>query len=162
MHILVTNDDGVTAPGLLALVQAIREIGEVTVTVLAPDRNWSASGHVKTMHRPLRVNKTMLADGTPALTTDGAPSDAVALPRVGVGARDRGVQVERQYQRILDARRGVPRTRLRHGGVRRQRGSRPALRPTLAGRGPAGRAGGACRRAAGPRRGPGPQADTRA
>lgn len=84
MHILITNDDGVTAPGLLALVQSIREIDQATVTVLAPDRNWSAAGHVKTMHRPLRVNETTLADGTPALTTDGAPSDAVALPLLGL------------------------------------------------------------------------------
>lgn len=53
MNILETNDDGVLAPGLLALVRAVRVLGEVTV--LAPDRNWSASGHVKTMHRPLRV-----------------------------------------------------------------------------------------------------------
>ena len=51
MHILVTNDDGITAPGLLALAQEMRRLG--IVSVLAPDRNWSASGHVKTMHRPL-------------------------------------------------------------------------------------------------------------
>ncbi|HEY3476319.1 MAG TPA: 5'/3'-nucleotidase SurE, partial [Anaerolineales bacterium] len=50
MHILVTNDDGVQAPGLLALAQAMRQVGEVTV--VAPDRNWSASGHVKTLERP--------------------------------------------------------------------------------------------------------------
>jgi len=50
MHILVTNDDGVTAPGLLALVEALRSLGQVSV--LAPDRNWSASGHVKTLHKP--------------------------------------------------------------------------------------------------------------
>jgi 5'-nucleotidase len=82
MHILVTNDDGVTTRGLLALAQEIRKLGEVTV--LAPDRNWSASGHVKTMHRPLRVRKVILADGTEALTTDGAPSDCVALALLGL------------------------------------------------------------------------------
>lgn len=81
MNILVTNDDGVTAPGLLALVQAVRSLGEVTV--LAPDRNWSASGHVKTLDRPLRVKETLLADGTPAFACDGAPSDCVALPMLG-------------------------------------------------------------------------------
>jgi 5'-nucleotidase len=81
MHILVTNDDGVNAPGLLALAQAMRPLGEVTV--LAPDRNWSASGHVKTMHRPLRVRETTLADGTAALSSDGAPSDCVALALLG-------------------------------------------------------------------------------
>lgn len=82
MHILVTNDDGVQAPGLLALAQEIRKIGG-TVTVFAPDRNWSASGHVKTLERPLRVQETMLADGTTAFTSDGAPSDCVALPLLG-------------------------------------------------------------------------------
>lgn len=82
MHILVTNDDGVQAPGLLALAQEIRKLGKVTV--FAPDRNWSASGHVKTLDRPLRVKETMLADGTSAFTSDGAPSDCVALPLLGL------------------------------------------------------------------------------
>lgn len=82
MHILVTNDDGVFAPGLLALAQELKKLGKVTV--LAPDRNWSASGHVKTLHRPLRVKQVELADGTPALATDGAPSDCVALAQLGL------------------------------------------------------------------------------
>jgi 5'-nucleotidase len=82
MHILVTNDDGVQAPGLLALAQEMKKLGKITV--LAPDRNWSASGHVKTMHRPLRVKSTSLADGTPALASDGAPSDCVALALLGL------------------------------------------------------------------------------
>ena len=82
MHILATNDDGVTAPGLLSLVQEMRKIGRVTV--LAPDRNWSASGHVKTMHRPLRVKEVLLEDGTVAMTSDGAPSDCVALGILGL------------------------------------------------------------------------------
>lgn len=84
MHILVTNDDGVTAPGLLALVKGMRELDDVRVTVIAPNRNWSASGHVKTLGRPLRVDETTLADGTPALSTDGAPSDCVALALLGL------------------------------------------------------------------------------
>lgn len=82
MHILVTNDDGVQAPGLLALAQEIRKLGKVTV--FAPDKNWSASGHVKTLERPLRVGETTLADGTSALQTDGAPSDCVALALLGI------------------------------------------------------------------------------
>ena len=80
-HILVTNDDGINAPGLLALAQEMRKLGKVTV--LAPDRNWSASGHVKTLDRPLRVRETHLPDGTPAWSTDGAPSDCVALASLG-------------------------------------------------------------------------------
>ena len=82
MHILVTNDDGIQAAGLHALAQALRPLGDVTV--LAPDRNWSASGHVKTMHRPLRVREVELPDGSPALSSDGAPSDCVALAVLGV------------------------------------------------------------------------------
>src|SRR5512134_3779244 len=87
MHILVTNDDGVQAPGLLALAQAMRTLGQVTV--FAPDRNWSASGHVKTLERPIRVTETMLADGTTAYMSDGAPSDCVALPLLGFLERDK-------------------------------------------------------------------------
>lgn len=82
MHILVTNDDGVYAPGLLTLVQELRKLGEISV--LAPDHNWSASGHVKTLSRPLRAKPVELADGTPALASDGAPSDCVALAVMGV------------------------------------------------------------------------------
>lgn len=80
-RILVTNDDGVMAPGLLALVQEMQKISQVYV--LAPDRNWSGSGHVKTWTRPLRVKEVQLADGTNAFTSDGAPSDCVALGLLG-------------------------------------------------------------------------------
>jgi 5'-nucleotidase len=82
MHILVTNDDGVTAPGLLALAQAMRAFGDVSV--LAPDHDWSGGGHVKTLKRPLRVRRVRLADGASALTSDGAPSDCVALALLGL------------------------------------------------------------------------------
>jgi 5'-nucleotidase len=82
MHILVTNDDGVHAPGLLALAQAARKVAD-KVTILAPDHNWSASGHVKTLHRPLRVKEVELEDGSKAWASDGAPSDCVALAQLG-------------------------------------------------------------------------------
>jgi 5'-nucleotidase len=81
MHILVTNDDGVNAPGLLALVQEMRAIGKVSI--LAPDRNWSGGGHVKTLDRPLRIKEVTLQDGSMALASDGAPSDCVALALLG-------------------------------------------------------------------------------
>ncbi|HEX7973311.1 MAG TPA: 5'/3'-nucleotidase SurE [Anaerolineales bacterium] len=81
MHILVTNDDGVSASGLLALVQEMRQIGQVSI--LAPDRNWSGGGHVKTLDRPLRIKEVCLEDGTPAYASDGAPSDCVALALLG-------------------------------------------------------------------------------
>lgn len=81
MNILVTNDDGVTAPGLLALAQAVRPLGNVDI--LAPDHNWSGGGHVKTIDRPLRVKEVKLADGLTAWASDGAPSDCVALALLG-------------------------------------------------------------------------------
>lgn len=80
-NILVTNDDGILAPGLLALAQEMRNLGKVTI--LAPDRNWSGSGHVKTLDRALRLREFHLEDGTVALASDGAPSDCVALAMLG-------------------------------------------------------------------------------
>ena len=80
-HILVTNDDGVLAPGLLALVLEMRKLGKVSI--LAPDRNWSGGGHVKTLDRALCVKEVRLADGTQAFASDGAPSDCVALATLG-------------------------------------------------------------------------------
>ena len=82
MRILATNDDGIDAPGLRALVVALREVGEVVV--VAPDHNWSAAGLTKTMHKPLRISKAHLSDGYPAYTTNGAPSDCVALALLGI------------------------------------------------------------------------------
>lgn len=81
MHILVTNDDGVHAPGLLALAQAVRHFGDVSI--IAPERNWSISGHVKTLSRPLRVHEVELLHGMPAYACDGAPADCVALGIMG-------------------------------------------------------------------------------
>jgi 5'-nucleotidase len=82
MHILVTNDDGVHAPGLLALAQAMCQCGDVSI--VTPDRDWSGGGHVKTLHRPLRVQEVTLADDTLAYASDGAPSDCVALAVMGL------------------------------------------------------------------------------
>ena len=81
MHILVTNDDGVLEPGLLALARAMRIFGKVTV--LGPDRDWSGGGHVKTFQRPMRIEEVILADGSKAYASDGAPSDCVALALLG-------------------------------------------------------------------------------
>lgn len=82
MHILVTNDDGVNAPGLAALAREAALLGKVTV--LAPNHNWSASGHVKTLDRPLRVKELPAIDGIPVFSSDGAPSDCVALAVLGI------------------------------------------------------------------------------
>jgi 5'-nucleotidase len=81
MRILVTNDDGIDSEGLLALKKALSAIGEVVV--IAPNHNWSAAGHTKTMHKPLRVTKVSLSDGDTGYSSDGTPSDCVALAMLG-------------------------------------------------------------------------------
>jgi 5'-nucleotidase len=80
-NILVTNDDGVQAPGIFALAKALEELGHVTV--VAPERNWSAAGHPKTLHKPLRVQKITWPEGRTAYACSGAPSDCVALALMG-------------------------------------------------------------------------------
>ena len=73
MHIMVTNDDGIHAPGIIALAEALHELGDVTV--VAPDRERSAAGHSLTLHSPLRVFE--LRPGWFAV--DGTPTDCVNM-----------------------------------------------------------------------------------
>ncbi len=80
-NILVTNDDGVYASGIQALAKALDAIG--AVTVIAPERNWSAAGHPKTLHKPLRMGQVTWPDGRVAFASSGAPSDCVALGLLG-------------------------------------------------------------------------------
>lgn len=80
--ILVTNDDGVQAPGILALAKAMRVFGSVLVA--APSRNQSASGHKKTLYTDIPIAETQLADGTPAIAVSGSPADCIALAALGL------------------------------------------------------------------------------
>lgn len=78
VRILVTNDDGIWAPGIAALADALRPFGEVSV--FAPDRERSAIGHAITMHNPLRVEEVNLpVEGIVAFVVNGTPSDCVKL-----------------------------------------------------------------------------------
>ena len=70
-NILITNDDGIKAQALVYLKNALSAIGDVTV--VAPESNWSAAGHTKTIHKPLRLEPSTLADGSPAFVTNRAP-----------------------------------------------------------------------------------------
>jgi 5'/3'-nucleotidase len=81
-YILITNDDGVQAPGILALTQAMRALGDVQV--IAPARNQSASGHKKTLYHDIPTHQAALDDGTPALAVDGSPADCIALAALGM------------------------------------------------------------------------------
>jgi 5'-nucleotidase len=82
MRILLTNDDGITSEGLFALHAALSP--DHDVNIVAPDRNWSISGHSRIFDRPLRVNEVQLRDGTTAYSSDGTPSDCVALAALGL------------------------------------------------------------------------------
>ena len=53
------------------------------IEIIAPQRNWSAAGHTKTMHKPLRIHPTALRDGSPAYTCSGSPSDCAAVALLG-------------------------------------------------------------------------------
>lgn len=77
MRILLTNDDGIHAPGILALKRALDPLGEVFL--IAPERPRSASGHAITLHKPLRLTETLLPDGTTGFACSGTPSDCVTL-----------------------------------------------------------------------------------
>src|SRR5438128_9717841 len=81
--ILVTNDDGVDSPGLSALARALKRIEDICV--IAPNRNWTAAGHTKTLDRPLRVTPiTLPGTRLSAFSSDGSPSDCVALGFLGL------------------------------------------------------------------------------
>lgn len=80
--ILLTNDDGVHAPGLLALSEAMKQFGKVQVA--APARNQSASGHKKTLYSDIKIEETQLANGLEALSIDGSPADCIALTAMGL------------------------------------------------------------------------------
>ncbi len=76
MRILVTNDDGIFSPGLLALAEVASGFGQVRV--VAPDVEQSAMGHAITIQRPLQYRRTQL-DGFEAYRVNGTPADCVAL-----------------------------------------------------------------------------------
>jgi 5'-nucleotidase len=77
--ILVTNDDGIVAPGILALVEVAAAIGEVVV--VAPDSPQSGKGHAITIHEPLRLNKVKVFPGIEAWECSGTPVDCVKLAK---------------------------------------------------------------------------------
>ncbi|MBF2099077.1 MAG: 5'/3'-nucleotidase SurE [Gloeomargaritaceae cyanobacterium C42_A2020_066] len=80
MRLLVSNDDGVFAPGVRALANHLAAAGH-QVTVVCPDRERSATGHGLTMHKPLRVDAVegVFSPGVQAWACSGTPSDCVKL-----------------------------------------------------------------------------------
>lgn len=75
--ILITNDDGVTAPGIRNLAEAVKDLGKVVM--VAPDKPQSGMGHAITIGYPLRMHKLQLIDGVETWQTSGTPVDCVKL-----------------------------------------------------------------------------------
>ncbi len=75
--ILITNDDGVTAPGIAALIEVAKQFGRVVV--VAPDAPQSGMGHAITIGKPLRLNQVHLFGEIEAYQCTGTPVDCVKL-----------------------------------------------------------------------------------
>ncbi len=75
--VLVTNDDGITAPGILNLIKVVRKITN-RIVVVAPDSPQSGMGHAITMNAMLRVNKFEI-EGVEAYSCNGTPVDCVKI-----------------------------------------------------------------------------------
>lgn len=87
MHVLVSNDDGVDAPGIRCLAEAMRELGRVTV--VAPDRNRSGASNSLTLEQPVRVHE--LEPGR--YRVNGTPTDCVHLALLGLLDKDPDIVV---------------------------------------------------------------------
>ena len=84
MRVLLTNDDGISAPGLQAARRALRELDGVEVDVIAPDSNRSATARSITTRQPLTVEEVEFGDGDRGFATDGTPVDCVRFAELGL------------------------------------------------------------------------------
>jgi len=81
MHFLVSNDDGYLAPGLLALVKALRPLGKITV--IAPEQNHSGASNSLTLSRPLSIHRVAGGERDGFLFVNGTPTDCVHIALTG-------------------------------------------------------------------------------
>lgn len=81
MRVLVTNDDGILAPGLPILAAKLKQVAEVYV--IAPESQQSAVSHSITLHKPLRMTEVNLGPDITAFTCSGTPVDCVVLSTRG-------------------------------------------------------------------------------
>lgn len=86
MRILVSNDDGIFSPGLVALAEVASQFGEVLI--FAPDFEQSAVGHAITIQRPLQYRQVKLLKGFEAYRVNGTPADCVAMGLFHWGGAD--------------------------------------------------------------------------
>lgn len=84
MKVLLTNDDGISAPGLNAFRRELLKVPGIELAVIAPDSNRSAIGRGITTREPLTVEKIEFGDGTFGYATDGTPVDCVRFATLGL------------------------------------------------------------------------------
>ncbi|WMJ73589.1 5'/3'-nucleotidase SurE [Cytophagaceae bacterium ABcell3] len=77
MRILISNDDGIYSPGILALAEVAKKFGEVRI--VAPDVEQSSMSHAVTAYRPLTYKHTPIQGGFEAYRVNGTPADCVSL-----------------------------------------------------------------------------------
>jgi 5'-nucleotidase len=82
MNILLTNDDGILASGLLALANQVKDLG--VISIVAPETTQSATGHSITLTEPLICSKVELPGGLPGYSVKGRPADCVKLAMVEI------------------------------------------------------------------------------
>jgi 5'-nucleotidase len=88
VRVLLTNDDGISAPGLQAARRALTALDDVVVDVIAPDGNRSATARSITTRSPLSVEEVEFGDGNVGFATGGTPVDCVRFAELGlVGGR---------------------------------------------------------------------------
>lgn len=75
--ILITNDDGIMAPGIMNLVESVKDLGKVVV--VAPDKPQSGMGHAITIGQPLRLHKVNVFEDIDSWSCTGTPVDCVKL-----------------------------------------------------------------------------------
>jgi len=80
-HILVSNDDGYLAPALLALVNAVRPLGRITV--IAPEQNHSGASNSLTLSRPLSIHRVAGGERDGFFFINGTPTDCVHVAMTG-------------------------------------------------------------------------------
>jgi 5'-nucleotidase len=86
MRILISNDDGIFSPGLIALAEVASQFGEVVI--FAPDFEQSAVGHAITIRRPLQYHRVKMMSGFEAYRVNGTPADCVAMGLYHLGSAD--------------------------------------------------------------------------
>jgi 5'-nucleotidase len=84
VKVLLTNDDGITAPGLNVLRRALLDVPGVELAVIAPDSNRSATARSITFSEPLTVEEVEFGDGTTGFATSGTPVDCVRFAALGL------------------------------------------------------------------------------